>query len=55
MEFVMQTAVLAGDNTLELRVFSTKDISASTEIMLTQHLCGAMNKFQRHWEKKVTI
>ena len=50
-EFVLQTAVLAGDSTLELRVFASEDIPVSTEMVLTQQLCGAMNKYQRHWEE----
>ena len=50
-EFVMQTAILAGDNTPELRVFASEDISVSTEICMTQQLCGAMNKYQHHWEE----
>ena len=50
-EFEIQTAVLAGDNTLEMRVFSTSNIAVSTEVMLTQQLCALMNKYQRHWEE----
>ena len=50
MEYILQTAILAGDNTMELRVFSTVDVSATTELVLTQRLCSMMNKYQRHWE-----
>ena len=50
MEFIIQTAILSGDNTKELRLFSTYDISAQNEIILTQHLCTLMNKFQYHWD-----
>ena len=50
-EFVLQTAILAGDGTLELRVFASEDVTVSTEIIMTQQLCGAMNKYQHHWEE----
>lgn len=53
-EFILQTAILSGDHTLELRVFSTVDISVATEIKLTQKLCSAMNQYQRHWEEWVS-
>lgn len=50
-EFALQTAILAGDGTLELRVFASEDVAVSTEVIMTQQLCGAMNKYQRHWEE----
>ena len=50
MEYLMQTAVLSGDNTKELRVFALEDLSVQQELGLTQHLCSMMNKYQQHWE-----
>ena len=50
MDFVMQTSILSGDNTKELRVFSMDDISVQEEIHLTQRLCGLMNRYQHHWD-----
>ena len=49
-EFILQTAILSGDNTKELRVFSMEDITVQQEIDLTNQLCSLMNKYQRHWE-----
>ena len=49
MDFVMQTAVLSGDHTKEIRIFSIMDISVQEEIVLTQQLCRLMNKYQAHW------
>ena len=50
MDFVLQTAILSGDSTKELRVFCTDDISAQNEIHLTQQLCSLMNRYQYHWD-----
>ena len=49
-EFILQTAILSGDNTKELRVFSLTDISVQQEIDLTNRLCTLMNKYQQHWD-----
>ena len=49
-DFVLQTAVLSGDGSKELRIFATVDIPVQQEIVLTQHLCGLMNKYQQHWD-----
>ena len=49
MEFILQTAVLSGDHTKELRIFSLEDLTVQQEILLTQQLCRLMNKYQEHW------
>ena len=49
-EYEIVTAILAGDNTLELRVFATVDIAVAIELDMTQHLCTLVNRYQRHWE-----
>ena len=49
-EYEIITAILAGDNTLELRVFTTVDIAVATELNMTQRLCILVNRYQRHWE-----
>ena len=46
----MQTAILSGDNTKELRVFALDDLTVQQELGLTQHLCSMMNRFQQHWD-----
>ena len=49
-EFILQTAILSGDGSKELRIFAVVDISVQQEVMLTQRLCGLMNKYQQHWD-----
>ena len=49
--FDLWTAVLAGDNTLELRVFSTDDITTAEEQRLTSRLCRLMDLFQEDWRR----
>ena len=49
--FELVTAVLAGDNTLQLRVFSTATICVSEEQLLTRRLCKLMNRHQVGWSR----
>ena len=48
-DFEIVTAVMAGDNHLELRVFSPEGIAVSEEVMLTARLCKLMDRYQRKW------
>ena len=49
----MATAVLSGDHTLELRVFTTHSIPTAREIQLTAALCRQMNKSHLQWSRQV--
>ena len=51
MDFRMQTAILAGGKTKELRVFTTHDISVKLEKQLTQQLCGLMDRNEQKWKR----
>ena len=53
MDFRIQTAILSGGKTKELRVFSVRDIDVATEKMLTQRLCRLMDKNETEWRKYV--
>ena len=48
MELV--TAVLSGTRTLEIRIFSTIDVSMGTEKTITRRLCRAMDLFDSKWQ-----
>ena len=43
------TAVLAGDRTLEFRVFTEEEVSMQLEEKLTARLCSHMDHFQSRW------
>ena len=47
--FEILTAVMAGNNHLELRVFSLKGIPVSDEVRLNVRLCKLMDRYQRKW------
>ena len=47
----MQTAILAGDNTKEMRVFTTTDLSATLELQLTRRLCELMDRNDKYWKR----
>ena len=49
--FELWTAILAGDNTLELRVFSIEEISVMDEQRLTSRLCRLMDIFHEDWRR----
>ena len=51
MGMEMVTAILAGDNTLELRVFSEQIVAAHQEVTLTKRLCRLMDLFQEDWQR----
>ena len=50
-EFDIWTAVLAGSNSLELRVLSTESITVSDEQRLTRKLCRLMDIFGDDWRR----
>ena len=52
-DFDIITAILAGDKTMELRVFSPVGIAVSEEILLTARLCRLMDRYQLQWERYI--
>ena len=48
-DFEIVTAVMAGDNHLELRLFSPEGVTAAEELALTARLCKLMDRYQRKW------
>jgi len=48
-QFELITAVLSGDNTLQLRVFSPAAVSVTDEVSLTARLCKLMDRYQHLW------
>ena len=50
-DFDILTAVISGDKTFQLRVFSPVGISVAEEVLLTARLCKLMDRYQRQWEK----
>ena len=50
-EFDMLTAIIAGDKTLQLRVFSPVGISTAEELLLTARLCKLMDRYQDQWTR----
>ena len=53
MEFELITAILAGDNSLEMRVFTPHEINATEEGRLTTRLCKLMNNWNTHWKRYI--
>ena len=51
MDFRIQTAVLSGDNTKELRVFTIQDLSVVAEKKLTRRLCRLMDRNVEKWKR----
>ena len=51
MEADLITAVLAGDRTLEMRLFGLKEIDEVQESRLTASLCRLMTRNQRTWKR----
>ena len=49
----MQTAILSGDNTKELRIFMLEDLSRTQEKQLTKYLCWLMDRQATDWKKYV--
>ena len=49
MELV--TAVLAGNNTLELRLFSGVSLECHRELVLNRRLCRLMDLFHEDWRR----
>ena len=49
MDFQIITAVIAGDRTLEARVFAACNVSVSVEVAITAQLCRMMDKNQHEW------
>ena len=47
----MVTAVLAGNNALELRLFAEEAVPAQIEQTLTRRLCRLMDAFQEDWRR----
>ena len=50
-EFDLITAVLAGSNTLELRLFAPEEILDVQEQVLTDRLCRSMDRFHDEWRR----
>ena len=48
-DFEIVTAVMAGDNHLELRVFSPEGVTVVEELVLTARLCKLMDRCQQKW------
>ena len=55
MEVEMVTAILAGDRTLELRVFCTDAGAFGKEKALTRALCRQMDQSGHAWHRLVLI
>ena len=53
-EFSIITAVLSGGRHLELRLFCSDSVSATTEQSLTNRFCSYMDKYDRQWKRYVT-
>ena len=51
MEAELLTAVLAGDRTLELRLFGLKEMDEVQESRLTASLCRLMTRNQKTWKR----
>ena len=50
-EFEIITAILAGDNSLELRVFTPHYVSVADENALTACLCRLMDQWSSSWKR----
>ena len=50
-EFDLTTAVLAGDQALELRLFTPHLITTSQEKTLTSRLCRLMDTWNSDWKR----
>ena len=55
MDYLLQTAILSGDNTKELRVFTLLDLTLQEEQQLTRYLCWLMNRQVSEWKKYVKL
>ena len=51
MDFQIITAVIAGDRTLEARIFAACNVSVQAEKILTSKLCRLMNRSQQQWHR----
>ena len=51
MEAELLTAVLAGDRTMEVRIFGTEDITEEDEKELTGKLCRLMSANKSYWKR----
>ena len=53
MDAHLITAVLAGDRTLELRIFGMKEITDEEETELTASLCRLMTRNKKAWSRYI--
>ena len=48
-EIGLTTAVMAGDRTLELRLFCLEELTEASEGRLTRELCSLMTRYKSAW------